>query len=157
MGNELFGTKMVTDRERAFFRSISDGDDAVRLIAWAHEVRVGEALLALVLQGEALAGWSDERQELVFTRPEAEDHELVKAMHEKLRGIEKVFNAGERITCSRCGRSQAIGEEGKSGPITKADAIMVGWAFNAECDLWHCPFCTGNTSKLREVFEGGGR
>jgi len=50
------------------------------------------------------------------------------------------------IRCSQCSRQQTI----KPG-VTEEVVQSLGW--KRTVDVWTCPFCAGNTEKLREIFD----
>jgi hypothetical protein len=56
-----------------------------------------------------------------------------------------------KIECE-CGRQQTVVPANMEGGITELEAQSIGWEVNEEG--WHCPFCTGKTEKLREIFAG---
>jgi len=52
-----------------------------------------------------------------------------------------------------CGREQMAQCEGFSGGLSEEAARTVGWNFGDRG--WMCPFCSGETDKLFQVFEQG--
>ena len=53
------------------------------------------------------------------------------------------------LKCGKCGRTQSIVAESKSGGITEKEAEHIGWRMIG--GRWECPFCTGNTANLRKI------
>lgn len=56
------------------------------------------------------------------------------------------------IRCIECDRVQGIAPAGVGGGVTEVEAQSFGW--KRDDNGWHCPFCTGNEDKLREIFVG---
>jgi hypothetical protein len=51
----------------------------------------------------------------------------------------------------KCGRVQRYAHENEPGGCTVEEAEAIGWR---QIDgKWVCPFCCGNTSALRKIFE----
>lgn len=49
-----------------------------------------------------------------------------------------------------CGRAQGYAPPDRGGGVTEQEAEHLGW--RKVDGQWVCPFCTGNTSTLAEVF-----
>jgi hypothetical protein len=56
------------------------------------------------------------------------------------------------LKCGKCGRTQRVVEADQPGGVTPKEAEHLGWRQIG--GRWECPFCTGNTSNLRKMFDG---